>query len=184
MPELSFAQPERRSFLLPVILSLAALALAIAIAIHFFPATTVNIEHVHTDILPTEMKLNGSTVIGLSEVDKVLYVASTVKVDNELRVPLYLDGFHLTFTMPDDSEVTVQAAEKREIPDLELNYPALKPMLATPLQRETEIEPGKSASGTIVFPLKIDKQMWDQRKSAVIKVDLYHQPAVYATIPK
>ncbi len=185
MPELSFSQPERRSFLVPVLLALAALALAILIAIHFFPATTVNIDHIHTDILPTETKLKGSTVIGLSDTERVLYVASTIKVDNQLRVPIYLDDFHLTLTMPDDSEMTVEAAEKHDIPDLELNYPALKPMLTDQLQRETAIEPGKSASGTVLFPLnKIDKTIWDRRKSAVVKVDLYHQPAVYTTIPK
>ena len=184
MPE-PFSQPERRPFLVPILLALAALALAIGIAIHFFPATTVNIEHVRTDILPTETKFKGSTVVGVSENFKVLYVASTVKVDNQLRVPIYLDDFHLTFTMPDDSEVTVQAADKHDIPDVELNYPALKPMLTNQLQRETVIEPGKSASGTILFPLnKLDQAMWDARKSAIIKVDLYHQPAVYITIPK
>jgi len=185
VPELSFSQPERRSFLVPILLALAALALAIVVAIHFFPATTVNIDHIHTDILPTETKLKGSTIVGLSETYKVLYVASTIKVDNQLRVPLYLDNFHLTLTMPDDSELTVQAAGKHDIPDIELNYPALKPFLTNQLQRETALEPGKSASGTVLFPLnKVDKALWDQRKSAVIKVDLYHQPAVYTTIPK
>ena len=185
MPDPTFAPSERRSFLVPILLALAALAAAILIAIHFFPATTVNIEHLHTGVLPTETKLKGSYVVGLSEIDKVLYVASTIQVDNQTRAPLYLDGFHLTFTMPDDGEVTVQAAGKHDIPELELNFPALKPLLTTPLQSETLIEPSKSASGTVLFPLnRIDKAMWDQRKSAVIKVDLYHQPPVYVTIPK
>lgn len=184
MSDLNFSQPERRSFLLPAGLALAAIAVAFALAMHFFPATTVNINHIHTDALPTETTLKGSTIIGLTETNRVLFVASTVQVDNQLRVPIYLDDFHITLTDQAGAEMTVAATQLNNLPDLETNYPAIKPMMATPLVRNTAIDQSKSAQGTLLFPLSVPKDVWDTRKSAVIKVDLYHQPAIYLTIPK
>ncbi len=184
MPDLTFSQPERRSFLIPVGLALVAIAVAIAIAIHFFPATTVNLNHIHTDAVPTETTLKGSTIVGLTEINHVLFVASTIQVDNQLRVPIYLDDFHITLTDQSGAEMTVAATQPKDLPDLEANYPALKPLMTTPLVRNTAIDQGKQAQGTVLFPLTIPKDIWDARKSAVIKVDLYHQPAIYVTIPK
>ena len=184
MPELTFSQPERRSFLVPILLALAAIALAVAVALHFFPATTVNISHIHTDVLPTDTVFKGSTIVGMTEVNHVLFVATTIKVDNQLRVPIYLDDFHVTLTDPSNAEMTVSADAPKDLPDAEINYPGIKPLMTTPLVRNTEIEPGKSAQGTLLFPLTVTKDVWDTRKSAVVKVDLYHQPAIYVTIPK
>ncbi len=184
VPDLTFSQPERRSFLVPILLALAAIALAIGIAIRFFPSTTVNISHIHTDVLPTETVFKGSTIVGLNETNRILFVASTIKVDNQLRVPIYLDDFHITLTDPSGAEMTVSADTPKDIPDAEANYPGIKPLITTPLVRNTEIDPAKSAQGTLLFPLTIRKEIWDARKSAVIKVDLYHQPAIYVTIPK
>ena len=184
MSELTFSQPERRSFLVPILSAIAAIALAIAVAIHFFPATTVNISHRHTDVLPTETVFKGSTVVGLSETQHVLFVAATIQVDNQLRVPVYLDDFHITLTDPSGAAMTVSADTPKDLPDLEVNYPGIKPLVGTPLVRNTEIDPAKSAEGTLLFALAIPKDVWDTRKSAVIKVDLYHQPAIYVTIPK
>jgi hypothetical protein len=184
VPDLTFSQPERRSFLLPIALALAAIAVAIAIAMHFFPATTVKIKHVHTDALPTETTLKGSTVIGLTETNRVLFVSSTIQVDNQLRVPIYLDDFHITLTDQTGAEMTVAATQPNDLPDLEANYPALKPLMTAPLVRNTSIGQSKSAQGTLLFPLTVPKDVWDTRKSAVIRVDLYHQPAIYVSIPK
>jgi hypothetical protein len=184
VPDLTFSQPERSSFLKPILLAVAAIAVAIALAVHFFPATTVNIDHVHTDVLPTETVFKGSTIVGLAETNRVLFVASTIRIDNQLRYPIYLDDFHITLTDPSGAEMTVSADTPKDLPDLETNYPALKPLVITLLARNTVIDQGKSTQGTLLFPLTLRKEVWDSRKSAVIKVDLYHQPAIYITIPK
>jgi len=135
-------------------------------------------------VLPTETRFKGSTVVGLSETNRILFVAATIKVDNQLRVPIYVDDFHITLTDPSGAEMTVSADSPKDLPDLETNYPGIRPLMTTPLVRNTEIDPAKSAQGTILFPLTIPKDVWDTRKSAVVKVDLYHQPAIYLTIPK
>jgi hypothetical protein len=184
VPDLTFSQPERRSFLVPILLALAAVALAIGAAIHFFPATTVNVSHIHTDVLPTETVFKGSTIVGLNQTERIVFVAATIKVDNQLRVPIYLDDFHVTLTAQSGAEMTVSADTPKDLPDLEINYPGIKPLITTPLVRNTVIDQGKSAQGTLLFALTIPKDVWDARKSAIIKVDLYHQPAIYLTIPK
>ncbi len=177
-------QREPRSFLLPGLLALVALALAAAIAIHFYPATSVNVAHIHTDLLPQDVAFKSDSIVtGVNQTEHVLYIASTIRVDNQLRVPVFLDDFHLTFTNPDGAELTAAASTRPELSNIEVTFPALKPLLATPLLRETAIEPGKSAQGTLLFALNIPQSMWDARKSAIIQVGLYHQPAVYVTIP-
>ena len=125
----AFTQPERRSFLVPIVLALAAIAVAIAVAIHFFPATTVNLSHIQTDVLPTETVFKGSTIIGVRDINRTLFVATKVRVDNQLRIPIYLDEPSLTFTQPDGSELEFHAVQKNDLTDLETNYPGLKPLM-------------------------------------------------------
>lgn len=184
MSDLNFSQPERRSFFVPILLAVVAIVIAVGVAIHFFPATSVDLVHVRTEVLPIETLFKSNTVIGLSEANHMVFIASTVKVDNHLRVPIYLDDFHITLTDPSGAEMTVSADTPKDLPDLEANYPGIKPLMTTPLVRNTGIDSEKSAEGTLLFALSIPKSVWDARKSAVIKVDLYHQPPMYVTLPQ
>ena len=185
MPEPTFSQSPRRSLLLPILIAFGALALAVAVAIHFFPATSVNVDHIHTDLLPTHtVYKSNSIVLGPDQSQDVLFIATTIRLDNQLRVPIFVDDFNLTFTNPDGAELTTKAVQKDDIANLQLSFALLKPMTVKPLLRETSIDPAKTAQGSIVFSLPIPKAMWDARKSAVIKVDIYHQPSLYLTIPK
>lgn len=185
MSEPTFSQPERRSFLVPILVAVIALALATAIGIHFFPATTVNIDHVHTDVVDTHTVFaSHSNVIGQEQSENVLLIAETLKVDNQLRLAISLDDFNLNLTNPDGHQLTVKALQKGDLENLETSFPQMKPLLTTPLLRDTNLEPGHSAQGTVVFSLPVPKSMWDSRQSGVVKVDLYHQPSLYLTLPK
>ena len=185
MSEPTFAQPAHRSLLVPILLAVVALALATAIAIRFFPATTVNIDHIRTEAVETHTVFAEHTIVlGAQRSQDVLYIVETFKVDNQLRLNIFLDDFNLTLTNPDGKQLTIKAAQKSDLPTLRTSFPALDPLLATPLLRETSIEPGKAAQGAVIFALPLPKSMWDARQSAVIKVDLYHQPSIYLTIPK
>ncbi len=184
VPDPTFAQPERRSYLIPILVAIAALAVALVVATHFFPATTVNIAHVHTDVLPTHtVYKTDSTVVGQDPAENILYVAETLTIDNQLRRPIDLDDFTLTFINAQGAQLTQRAVEKADLPNLELSFPALRPLLTQPLLRETSIDPGKQATGTLLFALQVPQQMYDTRQSAVIKVDLYHLNPIYQIIP-
>ncbi len=170
---------------MPILVAVAALALATLIAIHFFPATTVNIDHVHDDVVETHTVFKAHTiVIGADQSQDVLYVAETLKVENQLRLPISLDDFALDLTNAEGQQLTVKAAQKGDLANLQTTFPQLKPLLTLPLLRETSLDPGKSAQGTVIFALQVPKAMWDARQSAVVQVDVYHQPSLYLTIPK
>ena len=183
----TFVQPERRSFLIPILLALAAIALAIGIAVHFFPATSVNTTHLHTDVLPTETVFGGSTIVGQHQVEHTLFIASKIRIENHLRQPIYLDGFHLTVTSGQPgqaTELTQIAFAEKELGPAQANYAGLQPLLTRPLLLNTVINPSNSAEGTLLFALRLSPTQWDARQSAIIKVDLYHKPPLYITIPR
>ena len=185
MSDPTFSQPERRSYLVPILVVLAFLAAAIALATHFFPATTVNSAHVHADLLPTHTVYKADTiVVGHDPAVDVLYLAETITIDNQLRQTIDLDGFTLTLTDPKGAELTTRAVSKQDLASIEQSFPALVPMLAHPLLPETSIDPGKQATGTLLFALPVPRQVYDTRQSAVVKVDLYHLPSLYQPIPK
>lgn len=180
-----FASAERRSILLPLTLGLAALGVAAALALHFFPATTVNAEAVHTEILPTTTVYKAqSIVVGQNEVAQTLFVASTLRVDNGLRVPAFVDTVSLTLTDATGAELTVKGLSKQDIATVEQSFPKLKPLVPPTLLQDLTIDPGKSAQGTVLFSLSIPQTLWNARTSAVVKVDLYHQQSVFVTLPK
>ena len=184
MPDPNFSVPERRSLIFPVLGGLLALSAAAALAVHFFPATTVNIEHVHADILATAttFKVN-SIVVGHDPVEHTLFVAETVRLDDQLHVPIYLDDFTCTFTEPSGAVMTVTAAQKPDLPNIETSFPALVPLLRNPLLRETRIDPGHTLEGTVLLTFPFTEAQWKARKSAVLTVALYHQQTLYQTIP-
>ena len=180
----AFPQPERRSYLFPILLALAAVVAALALARSYFPSTSVDTAHIQTRLLPTTTVLKSdSIVIGARETDHTLFVASTIRIDNHRRHPIFLDGFKLTFTNPDGAQLTVKGATRSDLAAEESNFPALVPLAANPLQVDVPIDPGKSAQGTIVFALPIPQQMWEHRKLASITIDVYHENPVYQDIP-
>jgi hypothetical protein len=190
MPDLAFTQSERKSYLGPILLALAAIGLALAIARHFFPATSVETDHLRTDILPTHTVFktdksigNGASVMSHDPAEDDLYVLTQVRVVNKLRMPIYLDDFQATIVNPDGSELTARGLSLPDMASATVSFPALKPLLSTPLLRETKLEPGEAAQGMILLQYPISRKMWDDRKSATVKIDLYHQPALYYDIP-
>ena len=185
MPEPTFSQAPRRSFLIPALIAIACIALAARVAVYFFPATTVNIAHLNTVVLPVRTVFKAKTIQdGVNQAQNTLLVASTVSVENQLRMPIFIDDFSLTLTDATGAEMVVKGVTKSELPNMLLTFPALTPLVENPLLRETSIDPAKSAQGTLLFSLPIPQSLWDARKSAVIKVALYHQNPVYQTIPK
>lgn len=184
MSDPRFPQPERRSFVLPALGAFVLVALAVLVARQFFPSTSIDIDHLQTTVLPTHTVFStDSKVVGASQAQDVLFVASTVRVRNGMQVPIFLDGASCTLTDQAGAVMTVKAAEKSELPNIETSFPKLVPLLQHPLVRDTTIEPGKSAEGTILLSFPFTEAQWKARKSAVIQMDVYHQHPVYLTIP-
>ncbi len=181
----TFASSERRPFLLPFLLAVLGFAFAALFVIHFFPRTAVKAEAVQTDVLPTTTVYKAqSIVVGQNEVAQTLFVASTVRVENGMRMPIYVNSVSLTLTDPTGAELTGKALSKQDIASVEQSFPKLKSLVQLPGLQDAAIDAGKSAQGVSVFSLSIPKTLWDARTSAVVKIDLYHQQSVSLTLPK
>lgn len=179
-----FQQAERRPLLVPVVLALVLIAAAVAVARHFFPSTSIDIDHLRTELLPTHTVFSNDTkVVAAAQSQDVLFIASTVRVRNSMQVPIFLDGASCTLTDQSGAILSVKAVEKSGLVNIETTFPALAPLMEHPLTRDTTIDPGKAAEGTLLFSFPFTQEQWKARRSAVIEMDVYHQHPVYLTIP-
>lgn len=185
MPEPSFALAERRSFVIPILAALAVLALAIVLGIHFFPDKTATIAHVKTQLLPTHtVYKSNSIVLGQDHSEDALFVATTVRIENTTRTTIDLENYNLTLTDPTGAELTAKAVNPQDLKSLEVTFPAIKPLEGQQLAQDTQLNPGQSAQGTLIFSLGIPQSVWDTRKDAVLQVDIFHQKPISLVIPK
>lgn len=194
MADLNFSQPERRNFAAPILIALAVLGIAIALVLRFTPHTTADVVVRKTAVYAAHTVFKSeSTVIGRDPSQDDLYVLVTLHIDNHLRLPLFLKDFTATLT-PANSDgssgepITTSTAQKLDLPALYTSFPDLQALAAkqgtSPLLRETQIDPGKSAEGFLLLHFPTTEAMWDQRKSATITIDLYHQQPISVEVPK
>jgi hypothetical protein len=186
MSDLSFAQPERRSFLVPALIAIAVLALVFAGIYLYVPHSTAGLTVTHVAVLPEHTVFKSdSTVVGQqARFDDDLYILATVRVDNRLRVPLTLDDITGTITAPDGAETTTAALQKRDLPNLYAVFPALVPLASAPLVRESIIQAAGRAEGMVLLHYPIPQAEWDQRKSASITLKFYNQDPITVPLPK
>jgi hypothetical protein len=191
VPEPTFAQPDRRNFALPILLALGVLAIAAGLLAYFFPykkpqlAITHSAIYIGHTIFERQNFENGTKVIGQgTSTEDDLYVLETVHIENPLKVPLTLNDFTATLTAADGSQMKIGAIEKPDLATVFTAFPALKPLVAQPLLRETTIAPGQSADGVLVLPFPVAKSSWDQRQSAIVTIEFYRESPVTLTIPK
>ncbi len=172
-----FDQPAPRSPL-PAILAAVAILAAIAAALFYFnPHDTAALSVSDTVAIPTRTNFKSdSTVIQSTPAGQDdLYVLTTLRIADHLRLPVTLDTITATLVTADDQQTTTSAIPSPDLPAVFLAFPQLKPYASPALLRETEIAPGTAAIGQIVLHFPIKKQVWDTRKSAILTVSLYHQ---------
>jgi hypothetical protein len=186
MDDLQFTQAERRSVRGPILGAFALLLLLAALYTWRFPSTHVQGEVIATQLLPTSTVFHAdSIVVGPAHTETVLFVATTVRVDNQMHIPISVDGLTLTLTDTNGAQLAAKAATRQDIEAIEQSFPKVKPMLASGLLLpDTEIPAGQKATGVVLFSLQVTQAMWDQRKSAEIAIDLYHQPPLTIVVSK
>jgi hypothetical protein len=180
----TFAQPERRSFTIPILVAIAILVVFV-LTLHRATKTSLTATNIHTDILPNTTVYNSdSIVVGPPETSYTLFVVSTLRIENHRTQPISLDDLALTLTDPNGAQLTAQALRPQELANAEVSFPKLKPLVTAPLLiRETPIAPNQSAEGTAVFSLAVPQTIWDTRKSATIALTPYHLDPITLTIP-
>jgi hypothetical protein len=186
---LTFAQPARRNFTVPILSALAILGIALAGLLHYTPHSTANVTIKNIAVYPSHIVFKSeSLVVGRDTVEDTLYLLVNLHIENRRHMPLFIKDFTATLTPADDEPITTSAVEKPDIPNLYTSFPQLKSLAdqqAAPLLlRETQIDINKSADGTILIHFPVSQSTWDQRKSATITIDLYHQYPITIPIPK
>jgi hypothetical protein len=174
--DLKFAQSARSNLLAPVLLAFLILGITLALAIRYTPHRTADLTITRTIVYPAHTVFKGnSIVVGHDSAQDDLYVLTTLRIDDRLRLPLFLKDFTATLTPADGEEVTTSAVEKQDLENVYTSFPALRPLATEPLLRETMISPGQSAEGMILLHFPVTQDVWDRRRSAILNVDLYHQ---------
>ena len=186
MPDLTFAQAERRSYLKPILVAALILAVGVGLYLWHLPFRIANITVTHTNVLPTHTVFaSDSRVVGAGEqAEDAFFVLATVKIDNRLKDPLFINDITGTLTSSDDNQLNASAIEQNDLPNLYITFPKLKPLAGPPLVRESTIPPGGSAEGMVLLSFPVSPDIWNNRKSAAITVNFYHQGSFTAAIPK
>jgi len=185
MPDLNFSQPERTNPMKSILIAAAVLAVVAALVFYFNPRDTAALSLSNTSVVGTRTNFKSDSIV----VSKTpagqddLYILTTLQVDDHLRLPITIDTITATITTKDGAESTTSAVNVGDLPAVFGSFKELKPLAAPPLLRETVIDPGKSASGQLVFHFPITKAVYDDRKSAVVTLELYHQKPISITIP-
>lgn len=188
MADLSFSQAPRRSLLVPILLSVFVLALAGYLIWRFTPHRTADLSVTATTVFPVHLVFKGDTiVVGRDQVEDDVYVLVTVRLKNELRLPLFLKDFNGSLIPSDTLPLTTSAVQKADLATLYQTFPALEKLAAkqaNPLYRETRVDPGQTVEGTVMLHFPVTPAVWDARQDATLTIDLYHQPSLTLTIPK
>lgn len=193
MADLTFSQPARRNLVAPIATAMALLGIILGLVLYLTPHTIAEISVSQPVIYAahTVFKSN-SIVVGQDPSQDDLYLIVTVRIQDRLRLPLFIKDFTATLTPsnPDGTPaepITSSAVQKLDIPNLYTSFPALKALAAQqsaqPLYRETRIDPGNSAEGTVLLHFPVTQTTWNQRKTAILTMDFYHQGQLSVPIP-
>jgi hypothetical protein len=185
MAELSFSQSQQRSFLIPGLVALAIIGGGFGLLAWLTPhrAADIAVTHVAAKQFHTVIK-SGSIVVGEEQAEDDLYVLATVRIKDDLKLPLALSDFTGSLAGPDGTLTDASAIQKNDIDGLYVTFPALKPLASAPLLRETEIAPGQTAEGMVLLHFPAAQATWDQRKAATVTIAFYHQDPITVDIPK
>jgi hypothetical protein len=185
MPTPTFSQPERRSYLVPALITLVLVAIVATLIYKFTPhrIADIAVTRVNAVSIGTPTK-TGSQLVGKQEfIQNDLYVLATVRIDDQLRLPLFLKDITATLTTP-DGDLTTSAIEKNDLDSIYTTFPQVKSVATAPLFRDTAVEPQDHAEGMVLLHFPITQQQWDQRTTATITLTFYSQGEFTIPIPK
>ena len=187
--DLSFAQAPRRNYTVPIVAALVVLSIAGGLLYRHMAKQIVLGTVTHTAVYPVHVRYKSQPQTGSFKIvdqgsgEQDLYIATTLRIENHLTVPLFLKDFTITLTTP-DGEISTIAIEKQDLNTVYTAFPDVKTLMSNPLMRETDVPPGEAREGTLLVQFAIPQKVWDDRKSATITVDFYHQDSMTVAIPK
>ena len=113
-----------------------------------------------------------------------LYLVVTARLSDKLRLPLFLSGWSASVTLPNGTTMEGTPVASRDVGRLTDIFPALGPMVKSPLHDGDEVLPGKTEEGSvlILFP-GMDQATWASHKLARLTINLRNQSALEVNLP-
>ena len=153
----------------PVLIALAIVAIVVAIytvhGSHFVPRPNGKI----TGITVAEQKMDSAVDGSQSRV----LVAVQVSLSNPGEKPVYVQGANAAVQTDQPEPLKDDAAAASDFERYLAAFPELKSVASTPLKPETKINPGETATGTVLFGFPLSKEQFDKKKSMKVWVKLY-----------
>lgn len=191
MAELQFSQAERRNYLVPALIGLALAGVAGAAIYFLTPHRIVRVTVTRTSVVPirtvyksSRIVVDGDMRVMGDQAQDDLYILAMVRVEDDLKLPIFIKDLTGTITEPDGAQLTASGVQKHDLDTLYATCPQLKQVAGPPLLRETEIQPGATAEGMVVLHFPVPQKLWDGRGEATVTVDTYHQGPLSAVVPK
>ena len=186
-PQLAVARDN--SPLKAVIIAFVVLAAIIAAVVFLNPTRTADLSvvSVRTFAPHTEYKSAPGSIHVIGQANQSednLYVAATVKLDDKLRLPLFVSSVSGTMTAADGTTYQASSVSTHDFTRVGAIFPDMAPALTHPLEDGAEAPPGGSASGTVLllFP-GMNADAWAKKKSATLQIGLAHQDALTVALP-
>lgn len=170
-----------------VVASVVAVVLVcIAVALYFFygqkaPVATGQVVAVWA--VPHHSETSGFDASGAripTDTFDQMLVFAEVKLHNQSKMPLYLNGVTGNVMLADGLHTSF-AASQSGYNDVFLAYPDLKVPHGAPLRSDATIQPGQTVDGSIVCSFRMTKQQWDARKDVNFGFGFQYQAPVKLT---
>jgi hypothetical protein len=187
-PDLTLAPPPDNHRLIPMLVIAGIVMTAVCVAVYMLnPRKTAEITVQKTEVFAphTEFKQtpSSSQIVGAAAASEDdVYVVATLRIQDKLRLPIFLTNTSATMTNEDGSTLDATVVPPLDLPRLEQTFPQIVPLVSAPapppLEFEDAIAAGTTRAGTVVllFPQTTEKQ-WRAKKSATLTVHLAHDAA-------
>jgi hypothetical protein len=188
--DLTFAQASRRNFTLPIVIAVVVLGVAGGLIYYWLPKTDADaritgvVVHPIKTVYkaPDDMRAGAHhKVQDVNEAD--LYVIPMVRIENHLGVPIDLKDFTVSLVTAQGG-LSTSAVEKGDLSTVFQAYPEIKPLMGTPLLRETSVPAKQGVQGTLLLQFPVQATVWEQRQSATLTIDFYRQTSITIPFPK
>jgi hypothetical protein len=126
----------------------------------------------------------GSIVkVATADQDGNTMVAVQVKMDNVIERQLWIKNIDSEIETADGKKYTDHAAAASDADLYFKAFPQLTEAKADPLREELKIPPKTSFTGVTVFSYPVDSKTFGQRKSLILRIQLYDQPTLVVRQP-
>jgi hypothetical protein len=123
------------------------------------------------------------TKVASADMQGSTMAAIQVKLDNQIDKPLWIKSISAEIEGPDGKKINDNAAPSMDAARYMAAFPPLQEAKADWLKEELKIPSKTSYSGVAIFSYPVEKKDFDARKSLTLRIQMYDQPTLVATLP-